>query len=51
MAELIKLCATGDVKEESPLQVSPEGYPQLSVWEFEGQYYVVDDMCTTAWPG
>ncbi|MDF1817137.1 MAG: non-heme iron oxygenase ferredoxin subunit [Immundisolibacteraceae bacterium] len=46
MADLIKLCKTDEVKEEAPLQVNPEGFPALSVWEFEGDYYVVDDMCT-----
>lgn len=46
MSKLITLCATGDVKEDAPLSVTPENFPALAVYEFEGEYFVTDNTCT-----
>lgn len=46
MAELIKLCKTDDVNEGGMIQVSPQGFPSLGVFQVEGKFFVIDDMCT-----
>ncbi|ORU92206.1 MAG: non-heme iron oxygenase ferredoxin subunit [Cycloclasticus sp. symbiont of Bathymodiolus heckerae] len=46
MSDLIILCATGDVKEETPISVSPENFPMLAVYEYDGEYFVTDNLCT-----
>lgn len=46
MSDLIKLCKTDEVKEEEPVAVAPDGFPALGVYEFEGEYFVTDNLCT-----
>lgn len=46
MSELITLCAIGDVKEDTPISVSPENFPMLAVYEYDGEYFVTDNLCT-----
>jgi len=46
MSKLITLCKTAEVEEESPISVTPEGFPMLGVFEFEGEYFVTDNLCT-----
>jgi ethylbenzene dioxygenase ferredoxin subunit len=46
MSNLITLCTTDNVKEEEPLSVSPEGFPTLAVYEYDGEYFVTDNLCT-----
>ncbi|AFT68252.1 MAG: ethylbenzene dioxygenase ferredoxin subunit [Cycloclasticus pugetii] len=42
----IVLCKTDEVKDEAPVAVTPEGFPALAVYVFEGEYYVTDNLCT-----
>jgi ethylbenzene dioxygenase ferredoxin subunit len=46
MTNLVTLCKADDVKEEAPISVTPEGFPGLAVYEFEGEYFVTDNLCT-----
>jgi len=46
MSNLIKLCKTSEVEEEKPVAVAPDGFPALAVYEFEGEYFVIDNLCT-----
>jgi len=46
MSNLVTLCKTDEVKEEAPISVTPEGFPGLAVYEFEGEYFVTDNLCT-----
>jgi len=46
MSELITLCATNDVKEETPISVTPDNFPILAIYEFDGEYFVTDNTCT-----
>ncbi|MEW5007772.1 non-heme iron oxygenase ferredoxin subunit [Cycloclasticus sp. 46_83_sub15_T18] len=46
MSELIVLCKTNEVEEDTPLSVSPENFPMLAVYEHEGEYFVTDNLCT-----
>lgn len=46
MSDLIKLCKTEDVKEEAPVAITPDGFPALAAYEFEGEYFVTDNLCT-----
>lgn len=46
MSDLIILCAIDDVKEDEPLSVSPENFPLLAVYEYDGEYFVTDNSCT-----
>jgi len=40
------LCKTDEVKDEAPVAVTPDGFPALAVYVFEGEYYVTDNLCT-----
>jgi len=42
----IILCKTDEVKDEAPVAVTPDGFPALAVYVFEGEYYVTDNLCT-----
>jgi len=42
----IVLCKTDEVKDEAPVAVTPDGFPALAVYVFEGEYYVTDNLCT-----
>jgi len=45
MSKII-LCKTDEVKDEAPVAVTPDGFPALAVYVFEGEYYVTDNLCT-----
>ncbi|KXJ42940.1 MAG: non-heme iron oxygenase ferredoxin subunit [Cycloclasticus sp.] len=40
------LCKTEEVKDEAPIAVTPDGFPALAVYVFEGEYFVTDNLCT-----
>ena len=46
MAELVRLCDAGQVREGVPLQVMPPDMDPLAVCRVEGKVYVIDDTCT-----
>ena len=46
MSELIVLCKTNEVEEDTPISVSPENFPTLAVYEYEDEYFVTDNLCT-----
>jgi len=46
MSELIVLCKTNEVEEDTPISVSPDNFPTLAVYEHEGEYFVTDNLCT-----
>lgn len=46
MSNLVTLCKAEEVKEEAPIHVSSEGFPDLAVYAFEGEYFVTDNLCT-----
>jgi len=46
MSNLVTLCKADEVKEESPISVEPAGFPALAVYEYDGEYFVTDNLCT-----
>ena len=46
MSDLITLCKAEDVKEETPVSVTPEGFAGLAVYVHDGEYFVTDNLCT-----
>ena len=46
MTALIVLCKATEVEEGTPIQVVIDCLPPLAVYEFEGSYYVTNDICT-----
>jgi len=46
MSNLVTLCKVDEVKEDAPLSVTLEGFPLLAVYEYEGEYFVTDNLCT-----
>ncbi|ORU91301.1 MAG: non-heme iron oxygenase ferredoxin subunit [Cycloclasticus sp. symbiont of Poecilosclerida sp. N] len=46
MSDLMILCKTDDVKEGAPISISPENFPMLAVYEYDGEYFVTDNTCT-----
>jgi len=46
MTANLRLCKITDIQENTPKSVEVPGFPILAVYEFEGSYYVTDNMCT-----
>ena len=46
MSNKIRLCKRDEVSDGSPMSVNIEGLPVLAVYEFEGEYFVTDNLCT-----
>lgn len=46
MSSKILLCKTDEVSDGAPLNVNVEGFPSLAVYEFEGDYFATDNLCT-----
>ena len=46
MSDFVILCKKGEVTEGHPIQVMLEKVTPLGVYKYDGNYYVVSDICT-----
>ena len=46
MAKVVRICSQSDVREDAGTQINIEGMPALAAYIVDGDYHVVDDMCT-----